>query len=126
MGMDVGTKGIIFRWSGQSDGKTYLKQTKSLFKVDRKPLIETQIEALRLNDITEVGIVTGYKSELLSGYGSIQFFNNSWNKTQMVSSLECASEWLEGSNFIVSYSDILFTRSCPTIAESRCRGSHYI
>ena len=28
----------------------------------------------------------------------------------MVSSLECASEWLEGSNFIVSYSDIFYSQ----------------
>lgn len=109
--MDLGTKGIILAAGrGSRMGRLTSDRPKSLFKVDGKPLIETQIEAFRLNGITEVGIVTGYKSELLSGYGSIQFFNNSWNKTQMVSSLECASEWLEGCNFIVSYSDIFYSK----------------
>ena len=28
----------------------------------------------------------------------------------MVSSLECASEWLSNSNFIISYSDIFYTK----------------
>ena len=31
-------------------------------------------------------------------------------KIQMVSSLECASEWLSNSNFIISYSDIFYTK----------------
>ena len=105
------TKGVILAAGrGSRMGRLTADKPKSLFEVDRKPLIETQIEAIRQNDIAEIGIVTGYKSELLSGYGSVQFFNDSWSETQMVSSLECASEWLEDSNFIVSYSDIFYSQ----------------
>lgn len=105
------TKGIILAAGrGSRMGRLTSKVPKSLFELNGEPLIKTQIEAMEKNSITNVGIVTGYKSELLSGYGSVQFFNERWHETQMVSSLECASEWLDGSNFIISYSDIFYKK----------------
>jgi L-glutamine-phosphate cytidylyltransferase len=105
------TKGIILAAGrGSRMGGLTSEKPKSLFEVDGKPLIETQIEAMALNNITNVGIVTGYKCELLNGYGSVKFFNERWHETQMVSSLECASNWLADSNFIISYSDIFYEK----------------
>ena len=52
--------------------------------------------------------MTGYKRELLSRYGLKEFHNTRWANTQMVSSLEYASEWLHSSQCIVSYSDIFY------------------
>lgn len=111
--MTVGllTKGIILAAGrGSRMGRLTSQIPKSLIELDSKPLIETQIEAMAHNNITNVGVVTGYKCELLNGYGSLQFFNDRWHETQMVSSLECASEWLNGSNFIISYSDIFYKK----------------
>jgi len=81
---------------------------KCLAKLKEKPLIEWQIDALKKAGIEEIGIVTGYKRELLAGYGLKEFHNSRWASTQMVSSLECASEWLHASKCIVSYSDIFY------------------
>jgi choline kinase len=81
---------------------------KCLVKLKEKPLIEWQIDALKKAGIEEIGIVTGYKRELLAGYGLKEFHNSRWASTQMVSSLECASEWLHASKCIVSYSDIFY------------------
>ena len=81
---------------------------KCLVKLNEKPLIEWQIEALKKAGIDEIGIVTGYKRELLCGYGLKEFHNTRWASTQMVSSLECAREWLNTTPCIVSYSDIFY------------------
>ena len=81
---------------------------KCLVKLNEKPLIEWQIEALKKAGIEEIGIVTGYKRELLCGYGLKEFHNTLWASTQMVSSLECAREWLNTTPCIVSYSDIFY------------------
>jgi choline kinase len=81
---------------------------KCLVKLKEKPLIEWQIEALKKAGIEEIGIVTGYKRELLCGYSLKEFHNARWASTQMVSSLECASEWLNTTPCIVSYSDIFY------------------
>ena len=105
------TKGIILAAGrGKRMGRLTSQMPKSLFKLNGKPLIETQLEAMAHNNITNVGVVTGYKCELLNRYGSVQFFNQRWHETQMVSSLECAAEWLAGSSFIVSYSDIFYKK----------------
>ena len=68
---------------------------KCLLEVDGKKLIERQIECFLSQDITKIGIVTGYRKEQLAGYGSHQFHNSHWSGTQMVHSLEQASEWLK-------------------------------
>lgn len=81
---------------------------KCLVKLKGKPLIEQQITALHKAGIKEIGIVSGYKRELLAGYGLKEFHNTRWASTQMVSSLECANIWLNTSPCIVSYSDIFY------------------
>ena len=87
------------------------KRPKCLVKLQNKPLIEWQLEALRKAGINDVAIVTGYKREMLAEYNLIEFNNPEWNNTQMVSSLECASDWLNNHSCIVSYSDIVFEAS---------------
>lgn len=84
---------------------------KCLVELRRKPLLEWQLDAIREAGITEIAIVTGYKREMLSGYGLVEFHNSRWAETQMVTSLACASEWLEKETCIVSYSDIFYDAS---------------
>ena len=109
MTADLKTKGIILAAGrGSRMGSLTSQMPKGLIELNGKPLIETQIEAMAHNNITNVAVVTGYKCELLNRYGSVQFYNQHWHETQMVSSLECASEWLAGADFIVSYSDIFY------------------
>ncbi|MBH68557.1 MAG: nucleotidyl transferase [Rhodospirillaceae bacterium] len=84
---------------------------KCLIKLRGKTLLQRQIDALRAAGVVEIGIVTGYRKEDLMHYGLTQFHNPRWNKTNMVSSLACAAQWLEDGPCIVSYSDIFYHSS---------------
>jgi len=102
-------KAIILAAGRGSRMKTLTEnKPKCLINVKDKPLIEWQISALREAGISEIAIVTGYKSEMLNSYGLYEFHNPKWAETQMVSSLMCASEWLEQDECVVSYSDIFY------------------
>ena len=87
------------------------ERPKCLVELHGKPLIELQLDAIRTAGITDIGVVTGYKRELLSIYNTHEFHNPRWAETQMVTSLETASEWLERESCIVSYSDIFYESS---------------
>lgn len=87
------------------------ERPKCLVELRGKPLLQWQLDAIREAGITEVAIVTGYKREMLSAYGLVEFHNPRWAETQMVTSLACASEWLEHEPCLVSYSDIFYAAS---------------
>lgn len=82
---------------------------KCLVELRGKTLLDWQIDALRMAGIHEIGIVTGYRHELLEGRGLKEFHNRIWASTNMVSSLASAQAWLESSPCIVSYSDIFYS-----------------
>ena len=81
---------------------------KCLVEVRGKALLDWQLDALLSAGIQEIGIVTGYKRELLTIRGLSEFHNARWAETNMVSSLECAKDWLRKESCIVSYSDIFY------------------
>jgi choline kinase len=87
---------------------------KCLVELRGKTLLDWQLEALRIAGIKEIAIVTGYKRELLTDWGLVEFHNRRWAETNMVSSLAAAKEWLETDSCIVSYSDIFYN---PDIIE---------
>jgi len=102
-------KGIILAAGrGSRMGRLTEHLPKCLTKVNGMPLLEHQIAALQDAGIHEIALVTGYKAECLKNYGTHQFYNDKWEKTNMVYSLYCAQEWLEESPCIISYSDILY------------------
>ncbi len=84
------------------------EKPKCLVEVRGKTLLDWQIDAMRAAGIHDIGIVTGYKRELLTGRGLVEFHNPRWAETNMVSSLEYAGEWLRSDSCIVSYSDIFY------------------
>lgn len=84
---------------------------KCLVELHGKPLLVWQLDALRGAGIKDIAIVTGYRREMLSGRGLVEFHNPRWADTNMVSSLACADEWLKASPCIVSYSDIFYDSS---------------
>lgn len=93
-------------------GRRMLDQTneipKCLIEVRGKSLLDWQLGALYDSGITTVGIVTGYKREMLADRGLVEFNNPLWESTNMVTSLVSADEWLRGEPCIVSYSDIFY------------------
>ncbi|HTV17280.1 MAG TPA: phosphocholine cytidylyltransferase family protein [Polyangiaceae bacterium] len=75
-----------------------------------KPLIEHVVRALRVNAITDIVAVRGYKPEALRCAG-VRFYDNPrYASTNMVSTLFCAERELDG-DVIISYSDIVYTPS---------------
>ena len=84
------------------------ERPKCMVELFGKPLLQWQLEAINEAGIREIGIVTGYKRDMLANYGLHVFKNTRWSETQMVTSLSCASEWLEKETCIVSYSDIFY------------------
>jgi len=87
------------------------ERPKCLVELIGKALLDWQLEALYAAGINEIGIVTGYKRELLAGRGLVEFHNVRWAETNMVSSLACADAWLQAEPCIVSYSDIFYSRA---------------
>ncbi len=84
------------------------EQPKCLTEVEGRALLDWQITALTNALITEIGIVTGYRRELLATRGLREFHNERWAETNMVSSLACAEEWITAGPCIVSYADIFY------------------
>ena len=82
---------------------------KCMVEIFGKPIIEYQLDIfknLKLNDITIIG---GYKCKKIN-YPNIRLIENSnFKKTNMVYSLMCARDLLDGSDdVIITYGDIIF------------------
>lgn len=81
---------------------------KCLVELHGRPLLQWQRDALSGAGISDVAVVTGYLREQLADRGLHEFNNPIWDRTNMVASLACASEWLQQEPCIVSYSDIFY------------------
>jgi choline kinase len=98
------------------------ERPKCMVELRGKPLLDWQLQALSAAGITEIAIVTGYKSELLRNRGLTEFHNPRWAQTNMVSSLACAEAWLRAEPCIVSYSDIFYSPAAVK-ALMKCQSS---
>ncbi len=94
------------RMKDKTDGRP-----KCLVELRGRPLLEWQLDALLEAGIDDIGIVTGYKREMLAKWAFNEFHNPHWAQTNMLSSLACAEEWLKEGPCIVSYSDIFYDPS---------------
>jgi choline kinase len=84
------------------------ERPKCLVELAGWPLLERQMAALRRGGCTEIGVVRGYRGEMLERPGLHAFSNERWAQTNMVSSLAAAAEWLRAGPVIVSYADIFY------------------
>ncbi|GAB0120264.1 transferase [Acidisoma sp. 7E03] len=87
---------------------------KALTQFNGRSLIGRQLGAFRALGVREIGIVAGYQGTCFEGMADRVFFNNAWEKTGIVASLECAASWLETDVVIVSYADIFFSTEAVT------------
>ncbi len=106
---------ILSAGRGSRMGDNTKNKPKCLTLLGGKPLIEWQLNALRKAGINEIGVVSGYKNDSLKKYNLKEFYNKHWANTQMVSSLECADEWLKQGDTIISYSDIFYEYSAISL-----------
>ncbi len=75
-----------------------------------KPLIVRQVAALRAGGVSDIGIVRGYRAELVDVPGVTFFTNERWAETGSVVSLAAAGEWLRGGPVFVSDGNVFFRR----------------
>lgn len=99
---------ILAAGRGRRMGTLTDERPKCLVTIDGRTLLERQLAALRAGGVDEIGIVTGYRRELLTGFGLREFHNPRWEQTQMAASLDCAEEWLSAEPCLVSYADIFY------------------
>jgi len=81
---------------------------KCLIEFEGRPLIERQVAALRRAGINEIGVVRGYRAEMIQFPNLSYFFNERWAETNMVASLATARDWLRSAPVVVSYADIFY------------------
>ncbi len=80
---------------------------KCMVKLFDKSILETQIDIFHKCGITDISVVTGYKNELIKFPNITYFKNENYSNTNMVETLFCAKEKLDGE-VIISYGDIIF------------------
>ena len=84
------------------------ERPKCLVELEGKPLLERQIAALRRGGAQEIGVVRGYRADMIAFPGLSYFTNERWAETNMVMSLAAAATWLRSGPVIVSYADIFY------------------
>jgi L-glutamine-phosphate cytidylyltransferase len=99
---------ILAAGRGSRMGQLGDERPKCLVEFDGKPLIERQVAALRAGGAQAVGVVRGYRAEMIELPNLTYFHNERWAKTNMVMSLATAAEWLKAGPIIVSYADIFY------------------
>lgn len=99
---------ILAAGRGSRMGSVGDKRPKCLVELEGKPLIERQIAALSRGGVDEIGVVRGYRAELIDYPGLTYFLNDRWAETNMVMSLAAAKAWLHSGPAIVSYADIFY------------------
>jgi L-glutamine-phosphate cytidylyltransferase len=99
---------ILAAGRGSRLGAISEDRPKCLVELANQPLIERQITALRRGGISSIGVVRGYRGEMINFPGIDYFENPRWAETNMVMSLAAAAPWLRSGEVIVSYADIFY------------------
>ena len=85
---------------------------KCLIEINKKSLLDRQLEVLNSCNINNIAIVKGYKEEkILDKRIKNYFYNDDWSETNMVHSLKCANELLKNNYNIISYGDIFYEKN---------------
>ena len=82
---------------------------KCMVELDNKPLIKYQLDLLEKFNTKDINVITGYLEEKIDFDGVRKFYNSKFDSTNMVSTLFCASELLDGEDdILISYGDIVY------------------
>ena len=101
---------ILVAGKGSRLPKKLSKNPKSFLKIGQNTIIEKLIQNFNLLGINKIALVTGYKKKKFNKFKLKKFYNQKWNKTNMVYSLNKANRWLSKYNCIVSYGDIFYEK----------------
>jgi len=83
---------------------------KSMIEFCGMTLLQRQVNVMKECDINDIIVITGYKSDIIDISGVTYYKNEEFEETNMVETLFCAKEELEGE-IIVSYADIIYERN---------------
>ena len=100
---------ILAAGRGSRMGQLTDDKPKCLTEIAGHTLLSLQRAALRDAGVEHVGIVAGYRREMLTDHGLELLLNERWAESNMVVSLTCASSWLRTSPCLVSYADIFYS-----------------
>lgn len=83
---------------------------KCMVKVGDKPILLRQLDTLQAAGIEDIVVVAGYKKEKISDNRITVVENERFDSTNMIYSLFCAEEYLNG-NVLICYGDIIYSKS---------------
>ena len=105
--------GIILAAGRGSRLKNLTKSNpKCLLKFKGKTLLEQIINNLKENNITEIYLVSGYKSKKILTKDVKKIHNKMWADSSIFNSLHLCSKILKKKKCIISYSDIYYDKNC--------------
>lgn len=81
---------------------------KALVEFNGRSLLSRAVARLRTAGIEEIGIVAGYRRDMLEAFADRLFVNEAWATSGIFASLSTAAEWLAETPCIVSYCDIFY------------------
>ena len=101
---------ILAAGRGSRLGERTKDRPKCMCTLGGKTLLERCLDTLQQAGISkkDIGIVTGYRSEMFDVPEVTFFHNPNWEKTNMFYSLTMAEDWLKTDTCLVCYSDIVF------------------
>lgn len=104
------TKAIILAAGEGTRLRPYtLGRPKCLVEVDNKSLLDRQLKVLSSVGVSTIVLIGGYKAEMLQRDGIKMYINPRYAETNMVWTLFCAEDELEG-DVIISYGDIVYSK----------------
>lgn len=83
---------------------------KCLVELFGKPIINYTVELFQKSGISDITVVTGYMSDMIKIPNISYRHNKNFDSTNMIETLFCAKDKLEGS-VIISYADIVFQKN---------------
>ena len=82
---------------------------KCLVELAGQPILSRQLAVLSRFGVDDIVLVGGYRSDQLAGFGHKVTLNHDFATTNMVHSLFCAREALDGTDdVLIAYSDIVY------------------
>ena len=86
---------ILAAGRGSRLGAMTDQRPKCLVELDRRPLLQWQVAALKAGRIDDVTVITGYRRESIEALGYPTQNNPNWDKTNMVGTLWSARQLID-------------------------------
>lgn len=81
---------------------------KCMVEAAGRPLLLWHLDTIEACGIDQIGLVAGYKSEIITDSRVEKIINEKYQSTNMISSLFCAEHYLNGE-VIIAYGDIVYS-----------------